>query len=203
MLWNVCSLLFIASGVCEGLKEYTFRKRLEREGYEVNDTRSTTEIVLDFIINYAYILVPGYNIYKAGRKLFREEDEYYAYRFNKLNKKGLIVKKEVFKEKEQSRQVEQIKEVNQEEKRMPKVQVPVHTEEKGYTLEEMVHMRDYYMNQDKTLRAKYRALKEKGASNNEINEIVRTIKEVDSKYYELDNAILASRTNKAARVKKQ
>lgn len=51
------------------------------------------------------------------------------------------------------------------------------------------------------MRARYKTLKEKGASASEINEVVRTIKEVDSKYYELDNAILASRTNKAARVK--
>lgn len=200
MLWNICSVLFLASGACEGLKEYTFRKRLEREGYEIDDNRSTTEKVLGFIRNYAYLLVPVYNIYRAGKKLFREEDEYYASRFNSFNKKGLLVKREEVKEKEQPKQV---KEVKREVKSEPKKVVNVQSENKGYTIDEMIHMRNYYMNQDRRLRARYKTLKEKGASASEINEVVRTIKEVDSKYYELDNAILASRTNKAARVKKQ
>ena len=200
MLWNICSVLFLASGACEGLKEYTFRKRLEREGYEIDDNRSTTEKVLGFIRNYAYLLVPGYNIYKAGKKLFREEDEYYASRFNSFNKKGLLVKREEVKEKVQPKQV---KEVKREVKSEPKKVVNVQSENKGYTIDEMIHMRNYYMNQDRRLRARYKTLKEKGASASEINEVVRTIKEVDGKYYELDNAILASRTNKAARVKRQ
>ena len=205
MLWNICSVLFLASGACEGLKEYTFRKRLEREGYEIDDKRSTTEKVLGFIRNYAYLLVPVYNIYRAGKKLFREEDEYYASRFNSFNKKGLLVKREEVKEKEkeQPKQVEQVKEVKREVKSEPKKVINVQSENKGYTIDEMIHMRNYYMNQDRRLRARYKTLKEKGASASEINEVVRTIKEVDSKYYELDNAILASRTNKAARVKKQ
>ncbi len=203
MLWNICSVLFLASGACEGLKEYTFRKRLEREGYEIDDNRSTTEKVLGFIRNYAYLLVPVYNIYRAGKKLFKDEDEYYASRFNSFNKKGLLVKREEVKEKEQSKQVEQAKEVKREVKSEPKKVVNVQSENKGYTIDEMIHMRNYYMNQDRRLRARYKTLKEKGASASEINEVVRTIKEVDSKYYELDNAILASRTNKAARVKKQ
>lgn len=200
MLWNICSVLFLASGACEGLKEYTFRKRLEREGYEIDDNRSTTEKVLGFIRNYAYLLVPVYNIYRAGKKLFKDEDEYYASRFNSFNKKGLLVKREEVKEKEQPKQV---KEVKREVKSEPKKVVNVQSENKGYTIDEMIHMRNYYMNQDRRLRARYKTLKEKGASASEINEVVRTIKEVDSKYYELDNAILASRTNKAARVKKQ
>lgn len=204
MLWNICSVLFLASGACEGLKEYTFRKRLEREGYEIDDNRSTTEKVLGFIRNYAYLLVPVYNIYRAGKKLFKDEDEYYASRFNSFNKKGLLVKREEVKEKkEQPKQVEQAKEVKKEAKSEPKKVVNVQSENKGYTIDEMIHMRNYYMNQDRRLRARYKTLKEKGASASEINEVVRTIKEVDSKYYELDNAILASRTNKAARVKKQ
>lgn len=200
MLWNICSVLFLASGACEGLKEYTFRKRLEREGYEIDDNRSTTEKVLGFIRNYAYLLVPVYNIYRAGKKLFKDEDEYYASRFNSFNKKGLLVKREEIKEKEQPKQV---KEVKKEVKSEPKKVVNVQSENKGYTIDEMIHMRNYYMNQDRRLRARYKTLKEKGASASEINEVVRTIKEVDSKYYELDNAILASRTNKVARVKKQ
>ena len=200
MLWNICSVLFLASGACEGLKEYTFRKRLEREGYEIDDNRSTTEKVFGFIRNYAYLLVPVYNIYRAGKKLFKDEDEYYASRFNSFNKKGLLVKREEVKEKEQPKQV---KEVKREVKSEPKKVVNVQSENKGYTIDEMIHMRNYYMNQDRRLRARYKTLKEKGASASEINEVVRTIKEVDSKYYELDNAILASRTNKAARVKKQ
>lgn len=200
MLWNICSVLFLASGACEGLKEYTFRKRLEREGYEIDDNRSTTEKVLGFIRNYAYLLVPVYNIYRAGKKLFKDEDEYYASRFNSFNKKGLLVKREEVKEKEQPKQV---KEVKREVKSEPKKVVNVQSENKGYTIDEMIHMRNYYMNQDRRLRARYKTLKEKGASASEINEVVRTIKEVDGKYYELDNAILASRTNKVARVKKQ
>lgn len=200
MLWNICSVLFLASGACEGLKEYTFRKRLEREGYEIDDNRSTTEKVLGFIRNYAYLLVPVYNIYRAGKKLFKDEDEYYASRFNSFNKKGLLVKREEVKEKEQPKQV---KEVKREVKSEPKKVVNVQSENKGYTIDEMIHMRNYYMNQDRRLRARYKTLKEKGASASEINEVVRTIKEVDGKYYELDNAILASRTNKAARVKRQ
>lgn len=71
MLWNICSVLFLASGACEGLKEYTFRKRLEREGYEIDDNRSTTEKVLGFIRNYAYLLVPVYNIYRAGKNYLK------------------------------------------------------------------------------------------------------------------------------------
>ncbi|UKI58207.1 MAG: hypothetical protein L6V81_01825 [Clostridium sp.] len=71
--------------------------------------------------------------------------------------------------------------------------VTVQSENRGYTIDEMIHMRNYYMNQDRRLRARYKALKEKGASASEINEVVRTIKEVDSKYYELDNAILRSK----------
>ena len=63
----------------------------------------------------------------------------------------------------------------------------------------MIHMKNYYMNQDRRLRARYKTLKEKGASVSEINEVVRTIKEVDSKYYELDNAILRSKSNSATR----
>lgn len=200
MLWNICSVLFLASGACEGLKEYTFRKRLEREGYEIDDNRSTTEKVLGFIRNYAYLLVPVYNIYRAGKKLFKDEDEYYASRFNSFNKKGLLVKREEVKEKVQPKQV---KEVKREVKSEPKKVVNVQSENKGYTIDEMIHMRNYYMNQDRRLRARYKTLKEKGASASEINEVVRTIKEVDGKYYELDNAILASRTNKAARVKRQ
>ena len=200
MLWNICSVLFLASGACEGLKEYTFRKRLEREGYEIDDKRSTTEKVLGFIRNYAYLLVPVYNIYRAGKKLFKDEDEYYASRFNSFNKKGLLVKREEVKEKVQPKQV---KEVKREVKSEPKKVVNVQSENKGYTIDEMIHMRNYYMNQDRRLRARYKTLKEKGASASEMNEVVRTIKEVDSKYYELDNAILASRTNKAARVKRQ
>ena len=144
--------------------------------------------------------MPVYNIYRAGKKLFKDEDEYYASRFNSFNKKGLLVKREEVKEKEQSKQVEQAKEVKREVKSEPKKVVNVQSENKGYTIDEM---RNYYMNQDRRLRARYKTLKEKGASASEINEVVRTIKEVDSKYYELDNAILASRTNKAARVKKQ
>ena len=200
MLWNICSVLFLASGACEGLKEYTFRKRLEREGYEIDDNRSTTEKVLGFIRNYAYLLVPVYNIYRAGKKLFKDEDEYYASRFNSFNKKGLLVKREEVKEKVQPKQV---KEVKREVKSEPKKVVTVQSENKGYTIDEMIHMKNYYMNQDRRLRARYKTLKEKGASASEINEVVRTIKEVDGKYYELDNAILASRTNKAARVKRQ
>ena len=119
MLWNICSVLFLASGACEGLKEYTFRKRLEREGYEIDDNRSTTEKVLGFIRNYAYLLVPVYNIYRAGKKLFKDEDEYYASRFNSFNKKGLLVKREEVKEKEQPKQVEQAKEVKREVKSEP------------------------------------------------------------------------------------
>ena len=202
MLWNICSVLFLASGACEGLKEYTFRKRLEREGYEIDDNRSTTEKVLEFIRNYAYLLVPGYNIYRAGKKLFREEDEYYASRFNSFNRKGLLVKREI-KEKEQPKQVEQVKEVKKEVKSEPKKVVNVQSENKGYTIDEMIHMRNYYMSQDRTLRARYKTLKEKGASASEINEVVRIIKEVDSKYYELDEAILRSKSSSVVRTKKQ
>ena len=64
-------------------------------------------------------------------------------------------------------------------------------------------MRNYYMNQERTLRARYKTLKEKCASASEINEVVRTIKEVDSKYYELDEAILRSKSSSVARTKKQ
>ena len=152
MLWNICSVLFLASGACEGLKEYTFRKRLEREGYEIDDNRSTTEKVLGFIRNYAYLLVPVYNIYRAGKKLFKDEDEYYASRFNSFNKKGLLVKREEVKEKEQPKQVEQAKEVKREVKSEPKKVVNVQSENKGYTIDEMIHMRNYYMNQDRRLR---------------------------------------------------
>ena len=59
------------------------------------------------------------------------------------------------------------------------------------------------MNQDRRLRARYKTLKEKGASASEINEVVRTIKEVDSKYYELDEAILRSKRSSVVRTKKQ
>lgn len=203
MLWNICSVLFLASGACEGLKEYTFRKRLEREGYEIDDNRSTTEKVLGFIRNYAYLLVPVYNIYRAGKKLFREEDEYYASRFNSFNKKGLLVKGEEVKEKEQPKQVEQVKEVKREVKSEPKKAVTVQSENRGYTIDEMIHMRNYYMNQDKELRARYKLLKSKGASAKELNQLVATIKEVDKKFYEIDNEILRSKNNSIVRTKKQ
>ncbi len=203
MLWNICSVLFLASGACEGLKEYTFRKRLEREGYEIDDNRSTTEKVLGFIRNYAYLLVPVYNIYRAGKKLFREEDEYYTSRFNSFNKKGLLVKREEVKEKEQPKQVEQVKEVKREAKSEPKKVINVQSENKGYTLEEMNNIRNYYAKQDKELRARYKLLKSKGASAKELNQLVATIKEVDKKFYEIDNEILRSKNNSVVRTKKQ
>lgn len=198
MLWNICSILFVASIGAEGLKEYTFRKRLEREGYEINDNRTTTEKVLSFIRNYAYLLVPGYNIYKAGKKLFSEEDVYYNKRFNSFKSKGLIKKinKEEVKESK-----EETKEIKKEVKEEPKKEIKkeVKQEEKGYTLEEMINMKNYYANQDKTLRNKYKTLKEKGASTSTLNDIVRTIKEVDKKYYELDEAILKEKSHSSSK----
>ena len=147
--------------------------------------------------------MPVYNIYRAGKKLFKDEDEYYASRFNSFNKKRLLVKREEVKEKEQPKQVEQVKEVKREVKSEPKKVVNVQSENKGYTIDEMIHMKNYYMNQDRRLRARYKTLKEKGASASEINEVVRTIKEVDSKYYELDEAILRSKSSSVVRTKKQ
>ena len=67
----------------------------------------------------------------------------------------------------------------------------------------MNNIRNYYAKQDKELRARYKLLKSKGASAQELNQLVATIKEVDKKFYEMDEAILRSKSNSATRVKRQ
>lgn len=203
MLWNLCTIMFLTSGALEGLKEYTFRKRLERDGYEINDNRSITEKVISYIKEYFHVLIPVYNVFKSGKKLFSDEDAYYTNRFNKLNKKGII--KEISK-KEEVKETPK-KEVQEEKKTVTKTNKPslnnTKSENKGYTLEEMNNIRNYYAKQDKELRARYKLLKSKGASVQELNQLVATIKEVDKKFYEMDEAILRSKSNSVTRVKKQ
>ena len=64
MLWNICSVLFLASVACEGLKEYTFRKRLEREGYKgvVEKSETFSEKLVSFFRDILKCLIPIVNI---------------------------------------------------------------------------------------------------------------------------------------------
>ena len=90
MIWNICAGLFLVSTLEEGVKQYTFRKKLEREGLEINDNRSVPETIISFLKDYVYLLVPGYNIFKSSKELFGDEDTYYTNRLITLNKRKIV-----------------------------------------------------------------------------------------------------------------
>ena len=68
MIWNICAGLFLVWTLEEGVKQYTFRKKLERKGLEINDNRSVPETIISFLKDYVYLLVPGYNIFKSSKE---------------------------------------------------------------------------------------------------------------------------------------
>ncbi len=198
MIWDICAGLFLVSALEEGVKQYTFRKRLEREGLEISDNRSVPETTISFIKDYAYLLVPGYNIYKSSKELFGNEDTYYTNKLSSLYKRKVIRsvgENDVVKKDSLVTEKKKTVEVKREETKKPVIK-PVTG---NSTLEELKQEKREYYRKDQELRAKYKKLKELNASAETLSDIVRKIKTIDAKYNLLCEEILeVERSEKSA-----
>lgn len=207
MIWNICAGLFLVSTLEEGVKQYTFRKRLEREKLEINDNRSVPETVISFIKDYAYLLVPGYNVFKSSKELFGDEDTYYTCRLATLNKRKIVrnvseakVEKKALPVKEEKKTAEVKREAPKakaQETRKPAVK-PVTG---NSTLEELKEEKAKYYKRDQELRAKYKKLKELNASQEELSDLVGKIKVIDAKYNLLCEEIAQVERNEKSAVR--
>lgn len=188
MIWNICAGLFLVSTLEEGVKQYTFRKKLEREGLEINDNRSVPETIISFLKDYVYLLVPGYNIFKSSKELFGDEDTYYTNRLITLNKRKIVrnvsetkVEKKALPVKKEKKTVEVKKETSKDKVQETKKTV-VKPVTGNSTLEELKQEKAEYYRRDQELRAKYKRLRELNASPETLSELVGKIKAIDAKY---------------------
>ena len=222
MIFTICTLCFLSSTAIAVANDVRTNEKIRERGYEiVPDQRNYFKQALSFISDYGYLLIPGYNVYKAVCDVFFKylPEE----RIGKLRKRGRLSvikeeKPEVKKEEKKEAKKEEIKRptiaekvsnvkekiknstesrpvsskiVKREEKN---ILPPVDTDED--TLPEIkIASLEYEIGMladaDKYYRAKHRELKSNGAPVSELNKIARHLQQIRREYDAITSQIEA------------
>lgn len=195
-------LLYVSPIVATGVqifKNNMAKNIIERSGYEITaEDRSVSEVVSSFVKDYFYILVPGYNLYRAFKLFIKEDKEYASQRRSKLDyyerikpiKKPEVVETPVVK-------VEPKKEVKKELKSTKTSSQPVKTSSAKDDINELISqisncddigflykIKFEYKSKSSLLREEHKSKKAQGASVSELNKIVSRIKIYDRVFVE-------------------
>lgn len=188
MLFNICAACFGISTLVKIAKDHGAKSYIERnEKVKVkSDKRSFSEKAFDFLKDYFYLLVPGYNIFKSFQILRIRESEYALYRKSILADRERLEKIE---EKEEpkfdiKKAEDELKELREKNKNGKSIEKPIEESidkqiKKEPSLEER---KVFYLSLDQKYRKILAELEVKNASNAEKNVIIRKLINVDNEY---------------------
>lgn len=183
MLFNICAACFGISTLVKIAKDHGAKSYIERnEKVKVkSDKRSFSEKAFDFLKDYFYLLVPGYNIFKSFQILRIRESEYALYRKSILADRERLEKVEEVEEKKSENESKENKEENKNGKLIEKpIEESIDKQiKKEPSLEER---KAFYLSLDQKYRKILAELEVKNASNAEKNVIIRKLINVDNEY---------------------
>ena len=186
MLFNICAACFGISTLVKIAKDNGAKSYIERnDDVRVkSDERSFSEITFDFLKDYFYLLVPGYNIFKSFQILRIKESEYALYRKSILaDRERLEKKKEApkFDIKKAENELEELREKNKNGKLIEKpIEESIDKQiKKEPSLEER---KAFYLSLDQKYRKDLAALEARNASNAEKNVVIRKLINVNNEY---------------------
>ena len=185
-MYNLCLLMFAASGLTLCFKNDVANNIIKRKGFEITkDPRSTSEKVSSAFKDYFYLLVPFYNVYKTFKLITTNDNTYASARESLLKERNRLVKKEdkkiVVKKEEEKKEV----------KSEPIIQKQVinHDFNKSY-YESLVELKDYYYDLDQKYRLEYQKLVSLKTTKEEKEVVLSKIIDVDNKYKEIIRKIM-------------
>ena len=184
MLFNICAACFGISTLVKIAKDHGAKSYIERnEKVKVkSDKRSFSEKAFDFLKDYFYLLVPGYNIFKSFQILRIRESEYALYRKSILADRERLEKVEEVEEKKSENESKENKSGKLIEKPIEESidnQIKKEQIRKEPSLEER---KAFYLSLDQKYRKILAELEVKNASNAEKNVIIRKLINVDNEY---------------------
>lgn len=173
------------------IKNYKSNTILEKRNYVFNeDKRDLTDQVLDFMKDYWYLFIPGYNLYKANKKRTEAILVYTGKRKEKLEKRGILTKKinkpEINNNKKEEVKKEETKVVKKEENKEVKSQNKNQVIDNNYNdFYYIDNELKFYIETDKKLHEELAKKDKEGCSITVHNEYVKMILEVQNKYNDL------------------